>query len=215
MKTFALRDTGGVTNRQIPELVAHLQPFTNSRSSCFGLWLPWYTWLTIKQNRDNSGAMYRSMALSMVAHQRRRAASGEILPMDPTREYLPTVAGNAGPVIVHIPDPSSTAGFKLSKSVSALECYAVFSYGPDYPLAVYYPSLEQWFTHNNRFSPTTSRHHSLVNQGMAQHIKLMDRVLPHRPLPEPLVLSSVTQLARAANAGYTSMITDRLGVPQT
>jgi hypothetical protein len=42
--------------------------------------------------------------------------------------------------------------------------YAVFSYGYHFPLAVYANNRRVWYTNEDKWSPTTTRHQSLVRQ---------------------------------------------------
>jgi hypothetical protein len=43
-------------------------------------------------------------------------------------------------------------------------CYAVYSYGEHFPLAVFSNAVRKWYINEDRYSPTTTRHQSLARQ---------------------------------------------------
>ena len=59
--------------------------------------------------------------------------------------------------------------------------YVVCSYGRDYPLHVFCEGQEQWFTNDDRYSNTTSRHYSLTEPNNAQHVErwLLELLVEH------------------------------------
>jgi len=77
--------------------------------------------------------------------------------------------------------------------------YAVFSYGVHWPIAFWDKRTEQWYTHNDRYSVTTSKHTNLVRQGMGVNYT---------------TLPSVEELKAVLTHGYTGAVAQKLTQPR-
>ena len=75
--------------------------------------------------------------------------------------------------------------------------YAVYSYRFDWPLAYWDYDAQQWFTHDDRYSNTTSKHHNYVRRGMGSYI----------------TLSSVDELITLTDHGYKGAVARKLTQP--
>lgn len=72
--------------------------------------------------------------------------------------------------------------------------YCVYSYGEHFPMAVY---DGKWFVNKDKYSPTTSRHQSLVSQALCGSVTT--RV-------------DTKCLQRIADDGFEKYLTERIGV---
>lgn len=72
--------------------------------------------------------------------------------------------------------------------------YIIHSYGNHWPLAVYCRTADRWVTHESKYSPTTSRHHALIRQGIT----------------DPIVLPDVQCLVAVALHGYVEAVRRKL-----
>ena len=60
--------------------------------------------------------------------------------------------------------------------------YAVYSYGPHWPLFVYVPEVNLWFENKEKYGPTTSKHRTFTHPHCdtvllsLEQIKVLDRL---------------------------------------
>lgn len=78
------------------------------------------------------------------------------------------IANRETPRFIRWRDPFETNNSTMFGVVRS-GIYAVYSYGWHFPMAAYDPANDTWYTHEERYSNTTSRHQSLVRQALADH----------------------------------------------